>query len=231
MAKSLTTKIENDSCNITINGVTMTLAAYQKQLKEKKAAEKKATAKKTTRRKKAEKKEISLVAEEIGNLIKQVGVLKSVQVYRNHAYRSWGTIADEILAYRGIRKPMNVYCVRFGEMNTLIEEVEKMSKRNEKAAYQFVEKIAWKLDDMKTSLSEMMSAVNESEVCNRFKNHEAINGKGRQLGLGTIVKKCSKAMPKIEEIIERLKEIAYNGVDVMNYGSHMSFRTKKRCWA
>ena len=75
--------------------------------------------------KKTEKKEkeISLIASEIEKMLKPMITLKSVQVYKNHAYRSWGTIANEILAHKGISKPMAEYCVRIGELNKLIEDI------------------------------------------------------------------------------------------------------------
>ena len=209
---------------IIVNGVKMTLSEYKALRKSKE------TVKKTAKRKNTVK-EISAVAIEIENMLKQMSTLKSVQVYKNHAYRSWGTIANEILSYYGIRKPMAEYCVRFGELNALLEDIQKMAKKNEKAAYQYVDKMAWKLDDMKTNIIQIMKAVDESDVCKRFKNHEAINGKGRQLGLGTIVDKCLKTISKIEETIEELKKIADNGTDPFHYGDHMSARTRARCWA
>lgn len=208
---------------IIVNGVKMKLSEY-KALRKSKETVKKPTKKNTV-------KEISAVAIEVENMLKQMSTLKSVQVYKNHAYRSWGTIANEILAYHGIRKPMAEYCVRFGELNTLLTDIQKMAKRNEKAAYQYVDKMAWKLDDMKTNIIDMMKAVEESEVCRRFKNHEAINGKGRQLGLGTIIDKCLNMIGQLENTIEELKKIADNGTDPFHYGEHMSPRTRARCWA
>jgi len=211
---------------ITVNGVGMTKEEYKsyRASKDNVQNKKKVKAKKQV-------KEISAVALEIENMLKQMGTLKSVQVYKNHAYRSWGTIANEILAYHRIRKPMAEFCVRFGELNCLLEEIQKMARRNEKAAYQYVDKMAWKLDDMKTNITQMMKAVNESDVCKRFKNHEAINGRGRQLGLATIVEKCYGTISKIEETIKELKRIADEGTDPFAVGDHMSARTRARCWA
>jgi hypothetical protein len=91
--------------------------------------------------------------------------------------------------------------------------------------------MAWKVDDMKANIIDMMKAVEESEVCKRFKNHEAINGKGRQLGLGTIIDKCLNTIGQVENTIEGLKKIADNGTDPFHYGEHMSPRTRARCWA
>lgn len=183
--------------------------------------------------KKAEKKEkeISLIASEIEKMLKPMITLKSVQVYKNHAYRSWGTIANEILAHKGISKPMAEYCVRLGELNKLIEDIQEMAKKNEKAAYQYVEKMAWKLDDMKQDILNIIKGVENSGVCERFKDHEAIYGEGRQLGLRTVVMKSLNTIGELEGVIARLKEIADNGVDPFKYGGHMTAKSRARVWA
>ena len=176
-------------------------------------------------------KEISLIASEIEKMLKPMITLKSVQVYKNHAYRSWGTIANEILAHKGISKPMAEYCVRLGELNKLIEDIQEMAKKNEKAAYQYVEKMAWKLDDMKQDILNIIKGVENSGVCERFKDHEAIYGEGRQLGLRTVVMKSLNTIGELEGVIARLKEIADNGVDPFKYGEHMTARSRARVWA
>jgi hypothetical protein len=183
--------------------------------------------------KKTEKKEkeISLIASEIEKMLNPMITLKSVQVYKNHAYRSWGTIANEILAHKGISKPMAEYCVRLGELNKLIEDIQEMAKKNEKAAYQYVEKMAWKLDDMKQDILNIIKGVENSGVCERFKDHEAIYGEGRQLGLRTVVMKSLNTIGELEGVITRLKEIADNGVDPFKYGEHMTAKSRARVWA
>ena len=211
---------EKGSATIVVGGVRMTLEAYKKQLKEKNSG---GNAKK---HKKAEKKDIGVVAQEIEGMLKEMTSLKSIQVYKNHAYRSWGTIANEILAYRGISRPMAMYCVKFGELNTLLNDIQKMAKRNEKSVYQYIDKMAWKLDDMRLNIIDMTKAVNESGVCQRFKDHEAINGKGRQLGLQTIILKALKSMDSIDKAIKRLREIADDGINALDYERHLSFNQR-----
>ena len=223
---------ENET--ITVNGVKMTIKEWKASV----------VAKQKTRRgnkrfldlskpKKEEKKEkeISIVAEQIEKMLKPMITLKSIQVYKNHAYRSWGTIANEILAHRGISKPMSQYCVNLGELNKLVENIQEMAKKNEKAAYQYVEKVAWKLEDMKQNIVDITKAVDASGVCERFKGHEAIYGKGRQLGLQTVVKKCLKTISQLEDIIGTLQKIADEGVDPFKYGEHMTPKQRVRVWA
>lgn len=228
MAKvSENTIIEVNGEKMTIKEWKASVAAKQKERRGKKRFLDLSKPKKTEKK----EKEISLIAEEIEKMLKPMIVLKSIQVYKNHAYRSWGTIANEILAHDGIRKPMTEYCVRLGELNNLVSDIQSMAKRNEKAAYQYVEKVAWKLDDMKQNIVSIIKGVEKSGVCERFKDHEAIYGEGRQLGLQTVVTKCLKSIGEVETIIESLKKIADNGVDVFSAGEHMSIRERARCWA
>lgn len=223
---------ENERGNsiLIIGGVKMTLNEYKKmKADEKKAKEKEANkGKKRKVKKNTDVKELSEVAKEINSLLTPLTVLKSIYVYKNHAYRSWGTIANDILNLREIRVPMVAYCVKYSEAMKLFGDIEKMAKRNEKDIFQFVEKLSWKLDDMKQDITTLSQGVNRSGVCQQFKTHECINGKGRQLGLQTVIRKCYKAMDKIEETIKRLKEIADDGIDIMEYDRHLSYKQRRR---
>jgi hypothetical protein len=126
---------------------------------------------------------------------------------------------------------MSAYCVKFGELNKLVEDIQLMAKGNEKAAYQYVDKIAWKLDDMKRDIVEIIKATEESGVCERYKGHEAIYGEGRQLGLQTVITKSLATISEVEEVIATLQEIADKGTDPFSYGNHMSAKSRARCWA
>lgn len=219
---------------IIVNGEKMTIKQWKEQVA---AKQKERRGKKRfldlSKPKKAERKvkEIGIIAEEIEKMIKPMTALKSVQVFRNHAYRSWGTIANEILSHKGIRKPMAEYCVKYGELNSLLNDIQEMAKNNEKSAYQYVEKMVWKLDDMKHNIIDIIKATETSGVCERFKDHEAIYGKGRQLGLQTVVTKALKTIGELENTMKNLQKIADNGTNPFNYGDHMSIKAKARCWA
>ena len=218
---------------IIVDGVKMTIKEWKISVAEKQKTRRGKKRFLDLKPKKTEKKEkeISLIAEQIEKMLKPMITLKSVQVYKNHAYRSWGTIANEILAHRAISKPMSEYCVKLGELNKLIKDIQEMAKKNEKAAYQYVEKIAWKLEDMKQNIVEIIKGVEASGVCERFKGHEAIYGKGRQLGLQTVVRKCLKTISEVEDVIGTLQKIADEGVDPFKYGEHMTPKQRARCWA
>jgi hypothetical protein len=219
---------------IIVNGERKTIEQWKEEVKTKqkeRRGKKRFLDLSKPKKQKKETKEIGVVAEEIEKLLKPIITLKSIQVYKNHAYRSWGKIANEILSHKGISKAMSAYCVKFGELNKLVEDIQMMAKGNEKAAYQYVDKIAWKLDDMKRDIVEIIKATEESGVCERYKGHEAIYGEGRQLGLQTVITKSLATISEVEEVIATLQDIADKGTDPFSYGNHMSAKSRARCWA
>jgi hypothetical protein len=224
------------SNTIKVGDKVMTIKEYKAYIKAKQnekliAAGRKPKENKPKRRKKSEVKEISAVALQIDRMMKPITTLKSFAAYYDHAYRQWGTIARDILNLREIRQPFVFYRVKMGELDRLIADIQNMAKRNEKAAYQYVEKIAWKLDDIKTDIENISKAITRSGVIQQHINHECINGKGRRLGLQTLVGKSFKAMSQLEDVIGTLKKIADDGTDPFMVGDHMSPKSRSRCWA
>lgn len=217
-------------CYIMVNGVKMTEKQYKEYRKAKEAAKKPKT-KKKVKVSDINVKEISAVAIQIERMLKPLTTLKSFSSYYDHAYRMWGNIARDILNLKEIRPHFVFYRVKVRELERLLDDIQKMAKRNERAAYQYVEKMAWKLDDIKTDINNISKGVNTSGVIQQHRNHECINGTGRRLGLATLMGRTFKAISEIEDVIGTLQKIADDGVDVMNEGAHMSPRARARCWA
>jgi hypothetical protein len=219
---------------IVVNGEKMTIKAWKQMVADKQKDRRgKKRFLKNDKPKKVEKKEkeISIVAAEVEKMMKPITALKSFAAYYDHAYRQWGTIANNILQHRKIRPHFVFYRVSVGELERLIEDIEKMAKGNEKAAYQYVEKTAWKLEDIKTHIQNIIKGAVESGYMEAYKHEECINGKGRRLGLQTLANKSLKAISQLEDVIGTLKKIADNGTDPFEVGTHMTAKSRARCWA
>ena len=219
---------------IVVNGEKMTIKAWKQMVADKQKDRRgKKRFLKNDKPKKVEKKvkEISIVAAEVEKMMKPITALKSFAAYYDHAYRQWGTIANNILQHRKIRPHFVFYRVSVGELERLIEDIEKMAKGNEKAAYQYVEKTAWKLEDIKTHIQNIIKGAVESGYMEAYKHEECINGKGRRLGLQTLANKSLKAISQMEDVIGTLNKIADNGTDPFEVGTHMTAKTRARCWA
>lgn len=213
---------------IIVDGIETTLAEYRKIIRDKK--NNKGKAKATKKRKKAKKPqtELSELSYEIETLIRQMSVLKSFAAYYDNAYRQWGTIANDILECKLIKAPFVQYRVCIREIDGLLDEVKAMAKRNERATFQYIEKISWKLQDVKGHITSIMSGARESGYLEAYKHHEAINGKGRRLGLQTLISKAFKTIDQIEDTITRVNQIVEDGVDPFKYEEHLSFKARKR---
>lgn len=212
---------ENKKSVLIINGQKMTLEEFKKQQKEKNSNKKKSIKKKNN-------KEINVIGNEVEKIIKHNTALKSLSAYYDHAYKQWGTIGQTILNLKEIRPTFVSYRVKVRELNNLLTQIQTISKKNEKTIFQFVEKTSWKLDDIKQDINALIKGINNSGVCQQFKNHECINGKGKRLGLQTLSIKAVKAIDNIETIIKQLNDIVEDGVDVMEYEKHMSFKEIRR---
>ena len=186
------------SNTVKVGDKVMTLKEFKEWVKQKQNERLEAQGKKPKeekkRKKKAEVKEISAVAMEIEKMVKPITTLKSFSAYYDHAYRQWGTIANEILQHRKIRPHFVHYRVCVSELESLI-------------------------------------SATESGFLEAYKKHECINGKGRRLGLQTLMNKSFKAISQLEDTIGTLKKIADDGTDPFAVGTHMSAKTRARCWA
>lgn len=219
---------------IIVNGEKMTIKDWKKMVADKqkeRRGKKRFMNLSKPKKEKKEEKEISIVATEIAKMMKPITTLKSFVAYYDHAYRQWGTIANNILQHRKIRPHFVFYRVSVGELERLISDIEKMAKRNEKAAYQYVEKTAWKLEDIKEHITNIMNGARESGYLDAYKHEECINGKGKRLGLQTLMNKSLKAISQLEDVIGTLKHIAEEGTDPFAVGDHMTPKTRARCWA
>lgn len=196
---------------IYINGVRMNYTEYKRQLK---AKEKSKKDEKKTKRTQAF---IRQLPPYIDSMIKHIKVLKSLAAYYDNGYRQWGIVARDIINNPLIQTSFLKYRIRTREMNSILEDIRKIGGKNEKNVFQYIEKLSYKIDDMRTEIYSLTRSVYDSRVCEFYKDKECINGNGRRLGLQVLMYKALDSMSKIDELIKELNQIASNGLDVMNY--------------
>lgn len=196
---------------IYINGVRMNYAEYKKQLKAKEKA------KKDEKKAKQAQALIRQLPPYIDSMIKHIKVLKSLAAYYDNGYRQWGAIARDIINNPFIKSSFLKYRMRTREMNAILEDIRKIGGKNEKNVFQYIEKLSYKIDDMRTEIYSLTRGVNDSRVCEFHKDKECINGNGRRLGLQVLMFKALHSMSKIDELIKELNQIASDGLDAMDY--------------
>lgn len=200
---------------ITVNGVTMPLKDYKKMLKQKREALH--PTKKTSKPKKKVVTEINLLSSDINTMMKKVKLIRSLSAYYDNAYRQWGRIARDILNCPEINGPFIRYRAKARELDNTMCDISVIAKKNEKAIYQFIEKFAYQLDDLRICIDKLCSGISKSGVMDIYGQHECINGCGRRLGLQTLVSRSWSAMCELQSIIAKCQDISKIGVSPFDY--------------
>ena len=144
MAKGITMdSLERSTCKVVVDGKTYTMTQYKNMLKKAKATN---NAEAKPKKKKA-KKEENFIESEIKRIMQPITTLKSLSAYYDHAYRQWGKIGNEILENRYVRPHFVHYRVNVRELESLIDSITQY--KNEKAVFQYIEKLIWKIEDIK----------------------------------------------------------------------------------
>lgn len=194
---------------INVNGVDIPMSEYKKQQR-------------AIKRKKKNKTctSITILPSEIKAMMRNVRVLKSLVAYHEHGYRQWGTIATMLMNLKEIKSPFNNVVINTKQAIRLVDKINAIAKKNDKDVFQYVKKLSWKLDDVRTELDTLVNGVTSSGVTTRFGNHECINGCGKRLGLGVLTSRSRKAIDELHVICSKLDKIEEKGMDVFEYHSN-----------
>ena len=198
---------------INVNGVMMTLKEFRTKSRNTQKAKKQAK----------EMSAIKLLPTEINYLMKQVKVIKTLGAYYDNGYKQWGTkCRDYVINHNDMEIPFLNVRMRSRELMEIAKDIEKISKKGEKAVYQYVQKFAWKLEDVQKAMEQLCKGVRKSGVMEHLKDYEFINGTKRRLGLHILVVRSSKAIDDLYQIIYKLSDISVNGVDTFSYKTEIS---------
>lgn len=198
---------------IEIDGVKMTMAQY-KAYKAKKTKEAKI--------KERNNKIIPYLPKFIEHSVKSIKLLKTIHSYYRNAYRQWGIIGRDIIEHPCLNHSFVMYVAKYNDIVKNIAAIEKIGKRNDKDIYQYIEKLAYNVDDLKSIIDNLSNGIIESRLLDNLslKDKEAINGNGRRLGLQTICCRVYDCTSKMNEAIKKLESLVNDGTDVMDYDPH-----------
>ena len=108
-------------------------------------------------------------------------------------------------------------------METLLNEITTLGKHNEKSIYAYIERLSWKLDDIKTNMDKLYGDVRNSGVIQQFSDKECINGVGKRLGLSILMDRTYVSINKLSKIIKELEQMVSQGNDIMKYNIYSKF--------
>ena len=111
-------------------------------------------------------------------------------------------------------------------MTSIINDINIIGKHDEKAIFAYLQKLSWKLDDIKKDMDSLFHAVQESGVLDTFKDRECINGTGRRLGLAILMERTYQSIRNMNDTINDIEKVAVQGLDAMAYTDV----SKNRCF-
>lgn len=187
------------SPTITVNGVTMSLNDYRKLNKVKNVKIVKATP----------NDEIRSIPNKLETILKDVSVIKSLMAFYTNGTKQWGNKVQEyVLDLPEIKYAFAKFYLRTKELNSVMEEIKKLSRRGSKSVYQYIELYGYRLDDVKTEMENLYNGVKASYVIDHFKNYEFIYGNGKRLGLETLMCSTARALMKMEHVLKQIDELS-----------------------
>lgn len=194
---------------IYVNGKKMT----QKELK----AMIKAKSIDSKPKKKAKKTAIQEIPSWVKTIVRNAGPIKSLAAYYDNGYKQWGNIARVVIQEPQIYRPFLAFRSKVCDMTCIINEINIIGKHDEKAIFAYLQKLSWKLDDIKKDMDSLYHAVQESGVLDTFKDRECINGTGRRLGLAILMERTYRSIRNMNDTINDIEKVAVQGLDAMAY--------------
>lgn len=210
MKNSMFSNFEYNNQMIEVDGIKMSMSQY-KAYKAKKTKENKI--------KERNSKIIPHLPEFINNSLKSIKLLKTIHSYYRNAYRQWGIVGKEVIEHPCLNHYFVMYVAKYNDIVKNINTIVKIGKSNDKDIYQYIEKLAYNVDDLKNIIDKLSDGIIESQLLINLslKDKEVINGCGRRLGLQTICSRVFDCTVKLTDTIKKFDSIVNGGTDVMEY--------------
>ena len=189
---------------IYVNGKKMTQKEFKAMVKAKSIDSKP--------KKKAKKTAIQEIPSWVKTIVRHAGPIKSLAAYYDNGYKQWGNIARVVIQEPQIYRPFLAFRSKVCDMTSIIN-----GKNDEKAIFAYLQKLSWKLDDIKKDMDSLYHAVQESGVIDTFKDRECINGTGRRLGLAILLERTYQSIRNMNDTINDIEKVAVQGLDAMAY--------------
>lgn len=187
----------------------------------------KATSKRSASSKKNEKRSCDLksLSEVIKRVIKTSAPIYSLSAYWDNGYQQWGTkVREFVFQNRYIRPSFVKFRCDVRDLTNITKELDVLCNKRDKDAFQFAEKLCYKLMDISDDLKNLNKAIYDSNICNLFPNEKFIFETGRRLGLRELAVRACSATYQMEDLIKEIegyKEDAYGDIEYDPYFCRM----------
>ena len=135
------------------------------------------------------------VAEYVKSGLKHMKNVKSVFVWKNQGYKSFGAIARDIVESEPLASPYNNFSSKYRKASGKWDNVVKYSKRNSKEAYNCLLEFLWAYEDTMEALDRLIMVIDKWGMHkNPYTTQKCFTSTGRKMGLREVMKRAYSAI-------------------------------------
>lgn len=158
----------------------------------------------------------------IKKVIKEAAPIYSLSAYWDNGYQQWGKKVEEfVFKNRYIRPSFVHFRCNVRELTAILNEMDALCNRRDKDAFQFAEKLCYKLMDISDDLTRLNKAIYDSNICNIFPNEKFIFETGRRLGLRELAVRASSSTYHMTDLIKEINDCKEEAYGQLEYDPYM----------
>lgn len=149
------------------------------------------------------------VAEYVKSQLKYMKNVKSVFVWKNQGYKSFGAIARDIVESNPLVSPYNNFSSKYRRASDKWNNVVKYSKRNSKETYNCLLEFLWAYEDTMSALEKLITVIDHWGIHqNPYTTQKCFVSTGRKLGLREVMKRAYSAVTQWDIVKDDLYKLA-----------------------
>lgn len=160
----------------------------------------------------------------IEKLIKSAAPLESLYTFKEHAYRSYGNIAREIM--QPFAEEYRLFSIAYRKIRESLAKIKKYGKANEYETYDEARKLTYNIEEMQIALVQLCDAVKarRKEIKRQYGETAIYNGRADKQNpnikkeLGFVDQLFSKSAKIIDTTISNLQSAAEEIASIADKG-------------
>lgn len=151
------------------------------------------------------------VAEYVKSQLKYMKNVKSVFIWKEQGYKSFGTIASELVGMEPLRTPYNNFSSKYRKTLDKWNNVVKYSRRHSKEAYNCLLEFLWAYEDTIGALCNLIEKIEQWGLHrNPYTKQNCFISDGKKLGLREVIKRAYNATVQWNAVKSDLYKFANN---------------------
>lgn len=162
---------------------------------------------------------IPILSQRVETLKKGFKLAKSLVAYYRNGYKQWGTIHTEIVTNPYLESPFIQFIAANNDAEKVFKAIQLIAKKNDKDIYGYIEKFAYKVDDMMSGINAISDGAINAEIFSNpyYVGKEVVYGNGRRLGLKELVSRTCSNLAIMQKAMQEMLAMVNDGTDVMEY--------------